>query len=861
VKEDDATATDADPLDPFVHDFLRRLEEGEVDLEAFCAAAPAELRDGLRARCADLVILTKVLPGAIGSRPAATPKPGHRIGDFELVRELGRGAMGEVHLARQVSLQRLVAVKVLYPHLLASERALERFRREAKAAARLQHPGIVPVHSVGEDGGLAYFVMEFVDGRSLQSELESLRERRRTGAAPSPKDRLGADPTKSYVAQVAEIVAAVADALDYAHSQRVIHRDVKPHNILIGPGGRPSLVDFGLAKDLGEPSLSRSGDIAGTPYYMSPEQALARRVAIDHRTDVYSLGVVLYELLSLRRPFDGQSSQQVLFQISFQDPPPLRKVAPNIPRDLETICLEAMEKEPERRYATAGAMAADLRRFLAYESIVARPPSLLERAGRGLARHRAAAIGVGATLLVAALALAWQSRTERRRNVARELASLAAVPLEAEIERQDYRALRRDLDHAERIEKLGIRAGLEPETYELATTMARRILEFARERRSDGLQRLERVRTGIEEARAADPLVEWVPCPDAVRGDAESAIEQLSRAALLLPQDVELREITDLPRVTVRGRIEGARVFARRLEPDGSVGPPVLLGSTPLVRVPIRTGYYRIVVEHPSHGFAELTRLLQLPRHEYVLDPRLRTVDQVRAGMVRIEAAELLCHHPSHADSALLPRTVAESFWIDEAETSNELYREFLRDTGRTTPSWWQKPDDVSDEEWNRRPVAMLRWSEAIEFAEWAGKRLPDALEWQLAARGTDGRRYPWPGDDPSRLESAASFGHEDPGLGPLRYYLSFAEPVLDRPEGRGPNGLWRALDNVSEWTETLQCFGEQSEASFDFGRPMHMGGAFRDDASDVHLGSMSGIKANARNPCIGLRMAKSARD
>ena len=338
-----------------------------------------------------------------------------RLGSYALRREIGRGGMGVVYEAYHKALDRRVALKVLAPHLAAAPRRVERFRREAAASARLRHPGIVPVFEVGEDDGTFWYAMEFVDGPSLGQVLAHTRESASDGAVQMPS--LGIVAGSSLPAEAAELVAQVAEALEHAHQNGIIHRDVKPQNILIRDG-TALLVDFGLAKDLDKESISRSGDFAGTPHYMSPEQTLAKRAPVDSRTDVYSLGVVLYEMLTGQRPFEGESSQEVLFRISFREAVAPRRINPEIPRDLETICLKAIEKSPERRYATAADLALDLRRFLRHMPIEAKAQGPITRVAK-LARRQpawAASIVLAFLLLVVTpLAFVWWNADSERR--------------------------------------------------------------------------------------------------------------------------------------------------------------------------------------------------------------------------------------------------------------------------------------------------------------------------------------------------------------------------------------------------------------------------------------------------------------
>jgi len=221
------------------------------------------------------------------------------LGDYKIIREIGRGGMGVVYEAEQISMNRKVAVKVLSSHLRFSTDAVDKFRREAEAGGRQSHPGIVAIHGVGEEEGVHYIAQELVEGSyTLADKLEDLQ---RQGEQPS-----------GYFREVAKLVSEVADALHHAHESGVIHRDVKPSNILITKDGKSKVTDFGLAKIEDALALSRTGDFAGTPYYMSPEQAMSRRMGIDKRTDIYSLGATLYEMLTLKRPFRGETSHEVL---------------------------------------------------------------------------------------------------------------------------------------------------------------------------------------------------------------------------------------------------------------------------------------------------------------------------------------------------------------------------------------------------------------------------------------------------------------------------------------------------------------------------------------------------------------------
>ncbi|HZT80642.1 MAG TPA: protein kinase [Gemmataceae bacterium] len=297
---------------------------------------------------------------ASGERPC-------RLGKFELLEELGAGSFGRVFRARDADLDRVVAIKFLRAGRLAGQEDVDRFLREARSAARLKHPGIVSLYETGQaEDGTYYLVEEFVPGQTLAQ-------------------RLAEGPIGPRAA--AELVAQVADALDYAHRHGVIHRDLKPSNIMLDQDGRPHLMDFGLAKRDGDDTpLTLDGEVLGTPAYMSPEQARGEAHKVDGRGDVYSLGVILYELLTGERPFQG-NRRMLLLQVLEDEPRPPRRLCPEVPRDLETVCLKAMAKEPPRRYATGRDLADDLRRWLAGEPIKARPVGRAERLWRWCRRN------------------------------------------------------------------------------------------------------------------------------------------------------------------------------------------------------------------------------------------------------------------------------------------------------------------------------------------------------------------------------------------------------------------------------------------------------------------------------------------
>jgi serine/threonine-protein kinase len=493
-------------------------------LGRFPELEPAWLTDILEAAGADTDASAARTPRETGAAdealaPGAPPR-GRLFGDYELLEEIARGGMGVVYRARHMRLHRTVALKMILAGHLASPGEVQRFRLEAENAAGLDHAHIVPVYEVGEHDGRHYFTMKLVEGGSLTGHLARFAEDSRAAA---------------------RLLATVADAVHYAHEHGILHRDLKPSNILLDSQGEPHVTDLGLARRVeGSHSPSVSGAIVGTPSYMAPEQAAGHSRRLTTAADVYALGAILYQMLAGRPPFRAETPLETLRQVESAEPVPPSQVRRGVPRDLETVCLKCLQKDPGRRYASARELAEDLRRFLADEPVLARPVGAAGRVWRWC-RRKPALAGLAAALIAGVAGVASQAlRADRHARDAQEQRELAEAR-----RRKAHLAVQEYFTRVSENTLLG-RSGMQELRRELLETALRYYRDFLRERPNDPAMQAEAAEAYVNVARIHDQL--------GAKDDARAAFEEAIALYQKLTRD-------DSPDRELRGRLARTQVL------------------------------------------------------------------------------------------------------------------------------------------------------------------------------------------------------------------------------------------------------------------------------------------------------------
>ena len=812
-----AGGNDADPSQPnddrllaAVQEYMTALDAGQRPSRRELLLRYPDIADELSA-CLDGLAFVHSAAGEIPGAAAPPPREtdDHRsdidlsaarpLGDFRLVREIGRGGMGIVYEAVQLTLGRRVAVKVLPMAAALDARHLERFRNEAQAAAQLHHTNIVPVYAVGCERSVHFYAMQLIEGQSLSEVISDLRQLAtpkesaendphadpygvgssgkptsskttnnvpgqddptvtwRAGASaltlpnnkPTPKSTrrpgisrsvsassvssqnlstLRTSKGAAYSRSVAGLGLQVAEALDYAHRAGIVHRDIKPANLLLDARGTLWVTDFGLAQFYTETNLTRSGDLVGTMRYMSPEQASGRAVVLDQRTDIYSLGVTLYELLTLERALPGVTHAQLLDQLANHEPRLARSVDKTIPRELEIILAKAISKDPADRYQSAQLLADDLRRFLVDEPIHARPPSAWDQAVKWTRRHRSLALSALVILGLAAVALLISTlliaREQGRTKMAYELEMKKAIEADQQRARAEKssRQAREAVDFFSRIaddEMTG------PQFSDVRREMLEESLSYYQSFLED---RGEAPSVNAELDAARSRVATLLAKYSALDGSMRAA----DRVGLLQNKSVQEDELLKLSTT----EIEDAREFSKKF------GDPLdMRGMTPEQR-------QQLFAARVLEIEAEMNRILGPQRAERLLQIQRQVRGPLAFSDPDVSAKLALTREQRSKIRVLQSQFRNARFGPGPQQESAEKYQQFLTNTASSILA------QLTD--------SQLETWKALTGSKFTGK---------VFLGGPDGRFRPGGGRGP---------GHDGPGGGP--------EPRRDGP-GNGPGG------------------------------------------------------------------------